>query len=81
MPGASSGIIFTNLGCKTKHKPHAINHDIGIMASIESMIKIPSPTPENKDLPMKPPRKPMVVVMKTALFTDGIMREDDHARR
>ena len=51
------------------------------MASIKRMIKKPSLTPKYKDLCIEWSQKCMAVVMKTVLFTDSIMHEDDHAKR
>ena len=53
---------------------------IGLMASNKRMIKNPSLTPKHKGLCIEWWRKCMAVVMKTALFTDGIIHEDGHAR-
>ena len=68
MPGATSGIFFS--------QP---NHAIGIMASIKNMIKNLVLTPRHKGLCIEWSRKCIAVVMKTVLFTDGSMHEDDHA--
>ena len=47
MPGAISGIIFNEARLPNKASTTR-NHTIGIVASIKSLIKIPSLTPMNK---------------------------------
>ena len=49
---ATSGIIFNEARLSNKAKTTR-NHTIGIVASIKSLIKIPSLTPRNKDFRME----------------------------
>ena len=51
------------------------------MALIKRMTKKPSLAPRHKGLCIGWSQKCMAVVMKTVLFTDGIIHEDDHVRR